>query len=257
MQGISQNIVIILGASAFLLLVTLFIVFLLMAYKKRDNAYLNERKKLEDDFNHQILQSRIEVQEQTFQQIGKELHDNVGQLLSTTRMLIGLTERNLKDPPDTLLTANTTLGNAINEIRSLSKSLDKEWLDRFDFENNLKTEIARINLSNVINAALHCECDMQLPAGKKIILFRIVQEAIQNAVKHSECRNLSISFFKRNGIINILIEDDGKGFYENYVNEGLGLSNMQHRTILLHGNIKMDSATDKGTKIIIQIPENE
>ncbi|HRN48387.1 MAG TPA: histidine kinase, partial [Niabella sp.] len=64
-----------------------------MAYRKRDFTHLQEKRKLEEEFNKQLLQSQMEVQENTFLHIGRELHDNVGQLLSTSRMLIGLTER--------------------------------------------------------------------------------------------------------------------------------------------------------------------
>ena len=106
-------------------------------------------------YEQELLQSKLETQEQTFQQIGKELHDNVGQLLSTSRMLLGLTERSLPNPPDTLLTANATLGEAISELRSLSKSLDKEWLEQFSFTDNLQTEISRINAGNRRTGRIH------------------------------------------------------------------------------------------------------
>ncbi len=257
MQGLSNNIIIVLGASIFLLLMTLFIVFLLMAYKKRDRSHVLEKRRLEEEFRHQLLQSQIEVQEQTFQQIGKELHDNVGQLLSTSRMLIGLAERSIGQPPDTLLTANATIGEAISEIRSLSKSLDKDWLEQFDFIQNLKTEISRINAGKEINAVLKSEEVLNLPSAQRIILFRIVQEAIQNAVKHGRCRNISISIQKEKQSIRITIEDDGSGFDIDKVNRGMGLSNIQRRAAILNGSASYRTAENKGTAITITIPENK
>ncbi len=197
MQKLSNDIVVILGASVFLLLITLFIVVLLMAYKRRDYKHLKEKRLLEEDFNSQLLRSQIEVQEQTFSQIGKELHDNVGQLLSTSRMLIGLAERSLPKPPDTLLTANATLGKAINELRSLSKSLDKDWLSQFNLLENLKAEVIRVNTGSAISAHLHIHAEPALPSTKQIILFRIIQEAVQNALKHSHCKVVDIYFYKK------------------------------------------------------------
>ncbi|MGC4234999.1 MAG: ATP-binding protein [Niabella sp.] len=254
MQKLSNDIVIILSASVFLLLITLFIVVLLMAYKRRDYKHLKEKRLLEEDFNNQLLRSQIEVQEQTFSQIGKELHDNVGQLLSTSRMLIGLAERSLRKPPDTLITANATLGKAINEIRNLSKSLDKEWLSQLNLLENLKTEVMRINGSGVINAALHIQYEPSLPSSKRIILFRIIQEAIQNALKHSGCSNLGISIIKKKENVEINIFDDGTGMKPEIMKKGMGLANMLYRAKLLGGHIVYKSS-DKGTRVIIFIPD--
>lgn len=253
MQKLSNDIVVILGASVFLLLITLFIVVLLMAYKRRDYKHLKEKRLLEEDFNNQLLRSQIEVQEQTFSQIGKELHDNVGQLLSTSRMLIGLAERSLQTPPDTLLTANATIGKAISELRSLSKSLDKDWLSQFNLLDNLKTEVIRLNAGSTISAHLHIHAEPLLPSSKQIILFRIIQEAVQNALKHSNCKTIDIYFYKKGIDAEITIADDGMGF-NNSSNKGMGLKNMQYRTRLLGGSINHRSS-EKGTSIVIVIPQ--
>lgn len=255
MQELPNNIIIILGASIFLLLISLFIVSILMAYKRRDFNHLKEKKRLEEEFTSQLIQSQMEVQEQTFQLIGKELHDNVGQLLSTSRMLIGLTERAFDTPPDTLITANATLAKAITEVRSLSKSLDKDWLSRFNFIDNLKTEVDRINATNAINATLNISHNLNLPSEKQIILFRIVQEAIQNAIKHGNCSNVTIESSKANEKISINIKDNGKGFELEKINKGMGLSNMKHRTGLLGGEIQYRSAKGEGTTITILVPD--
>ena len=254
MQKLSNDIVVILGASVFLLLITLFIVVLLMAYKRRDYKHLKEKRLLEEDFNSQLLRSQIEVQEQTFSQIGKELHDNVGQLLSTSRMLIGLAERTLQTPPDTLITANATIGKAINELRSLSKSLDKDWLSQFNLLDNLKTEVIRLNAGKAIRAHLHIDAEPRLPSSKQIILFRIIQEAMQNALKHSNCKVIDVYFYKKGTDAEITVADDGTGF-KNKENQGMGLKNMQYRTKLLGGSIHYNSS-DKGTSIIILIPQS-
>jgi Signal transduction histidine kinase len=256
MQKLSNDIIVILSSSAFLFLITLFIVFLLMAYKRRDYKHLQEKQLLEEHFNNQLLCSQIEVQEQTFMQIGKELHDNVGQLLSTSRMLIGLAERSMTSPPDALFTANATLGKAISELRSLSKSLDKEWLSQFNLIENLKNEITRINATATIHASLQVTHQPALPSSKQIILFRIIQEAIQNAIKHSGCDKLIISLSKQEGYLVITVYDNGKGFQAEVCEKGLGLKNMESRTQLLGGKINFISEPGN-TTITIHIPENK
>ncbi len=255
MQKLSDDTVVILLGSVFILIITLFIVLLLMAYKRRDYRHVIEKRKLKEDFTKQLLQSQIEVQEQTFQIIAKELHDNVGQLLSTSRMLIGLAERSLESVPDTLVSANKTIGQAIGELRSLSKSLDKDWLEQFDFIGNLKTEIERINASGAIRADLITGGRITLTRDKQIILFRIVQEAMQNAVRHSNASQLTIHMDEENEGLTINIADNGKGFDANKVITGMGLINMRHRAALLNGRIQFFSHPGKGSTVSIYISE--
>jgi signal transduction histidine kinase len=97
MQKLSENISIILGASSILLLITLFIVMLVMAYLKRDLKHLKEKETMEADFEKQLLQSQLETQEETLNQLSIEIHDNVGQLLNSTKLLIGITQRSLSE----------------------------------------------------------------------------------------------------------------------------------------------------------------
>lgn len=217
---------------------------------------IKEKKAMQEIYAQELLQSKLETQEQTFQQIGKELHDNVGQLLSTSRMLIGLTERELQTPPDTLLTANATLGQAINEIRSLAKSLDKEWLERFSFSENIQAMIERINATKTIEVEHMQSVELALPADEQIILFRIVQEAIQNAVKHALPTHMRIAVEQEENNYLIIVSDDGKGFDINAVAKSMGLVNMQHRVQLLQGTIQFNSIKNKGTTVAIRLPVN-
>ncbi|QNA46043.1 sensor histidine kinase [Lacibacter sediminis] len=226
----------------------------IVIHRKRRNQFIRDKLTMEKELEQQLLQSRIEVQEQTFQQIGKELHDNVGQLLSTSRMLIGLTERELKNPPDTLLTANATLGQAINEIRTLAKSLDKEWLERFSFSENIQTVIDRINAGEVIKASYEEQVPLLLRSDEQIILFRIVQEAVQNAVKHASPASILIRVQKEEEGYTIQITDDGRGFDTATVKRNMGLTNMQHRIHLLGGIINIQSSPGNGTNVHIYFP---
>ena len=86
---LTENITIILGASLLLLLITLFIVMLVIAYLRRDLKHLKEKESMEADFEKQLLQSQLETQEETLNQLSTEIHDNVGQLLNSTKLLIG------------------------------------------------------------------------------------------------------------------------------------------------------------------------
>ncbi len=240
--------------SSIFVMVALFVINYVIYFKRKKETMTEEHLKIKEAFQTQLLQSRIEVQEQTFQQIGKELHDNVGQLLSTSRMLIGLTEREMQNPPDTLLTANATLGQAIHEIRSLAKSLDKEWLERFSFAENIQTLIERINAGSKVDVEYLQSVELPLRSDEQIILFRIVQEAIQNAIKHASPAHMRIAVTEDGKHYFITVSDDGRGFDAASVTQSMGISNMQHRTQLLSGSILFNSIPGRGTTVSIRLP---
>ena len=254
MQKPSENISIIFGASIFLLLITLFIVMLIMAYLKRDLKHLKEKESMEADFEKQLLQSQLETQEETLNQLSIEIHDNVGQLLNSTKLLIGLTQRALSDTSETLTLADETLAKAIQEIRSLSKALNKEWLQQFNFMENLEAEINRINIAKAIAIQLYKEGVITLQADKQIILFRIVQEVLQNAIKHANAKSIKISIIEENETLSISVSDDGIGFNEESITKSVGILNIKQRTYLLKGKVQWQSSLQNGTLVTIQIP---
>lgn len=256
MQKLSENITIILGASILLLLILLFIVMLVMAYLKRDLKHLKEKETMEADFEKQLLQSQLETQEETLNQLSTEIHDNVGQLLNSTKLLIGLTQRALQQPPETLAMADDTLAKAIQEIRSLSKSLNKEWLRQFNFIENLEAEIARINAARSLQIQLFRPEALSLMADEQIILFRIVQEVLQNAIKHAQAKKIDITIKENNRKLSICVADDGTGFDEAVILKSVGILNIKHRTHLLGGTVQWQSAINNGTSVTIQLPVN-
>ena len=256
MQKLSENITIILGASILLLLILLFIVMLVMAYLKRDLKHLKEKETMEADFEKQLLQSQLETQEETLNQLSTEIHDNVGQLLNSTKLLIGLTQRALQQPPETLAMADDTLAKAIQEIRSLSKSLNKEWLRQFNFIENLEAEIARINAARSLQIQLFRPEALSLMADEQIILFRIVQEVLQNAIKHAQAKKIDITIKENNRMLSICVADDGTGFDEAVILKSVGILNIKHRTHLLGGTVQWQSAINNGTSVTIQLPVN-
>ena len=242
-------------ATIVLLLLVGFLLFFFLKYRLRKNKFINERDLMQKAFAQTLLQSQSEVQEATFSVLSKELHDNVGQLLSSSKMLLGITQRKIDIIPETLIIAEETLGKAIQELRSLSKSLDKEWLQQFNLIDNLETEIKRINSGLMLEIHFSYQGKLLLSPEEQIILFRIIQEALQNAIKHSEAKNITINIESGAGNISVSIADDGKGI-EKDLGNGLGIRNMQYRTKMLGGNITWHNP-GKGALITIQLPTKE
>ena len=232
---------------------------ILMAYQKKKFRHYQKILEMETAFSNQLLQSQIEVQEHTSNTLGKELHDNVGQLLTTTKMLMGLSERELAHVPDTLKTAQETIAQAISELRTLSKSLDKEWLSRFSFLENMQQEANRINASHSTRVDIDCsEKTLPINADEQIMLFRIVQEAMQNAIKHGGASHIHLKLKKDEKKLHVCVTDNGKGFEENKMkNIGMGLANIRHRVTVLGGRMQIDSQPGNGTGIKIELPSDK
>ena len=254
---VDPNLLILGGAAIFSILVCFIIIFIFL-YQHRHHRYLRENQELENRFKQEILRTQLETQENTFHQVGEELHDNIGQLLSSTRMLIGIAERSMDMVPDALRTANETLGKAIQDLRMLSKSLNKEWLHQFNLLHNLRAEVDRINVSRQVRVVLDSPVtSLPLNPESQVMLFRIIQEALHNSIKHSEADIVTVSISLSESI-QVSIQDDGNGFrVEQQEPSGIGLLNMKHRTALLGGSIRWDSSSS-GTLISITIPiQNE
>lgn len=228
----------------------LLLVILIFSRKRQNELFLNQQR-MAAQFESELLQSRIEVQEETFRHIGKELHDNIGQLLSSTKMLIGLTERTMPQVPETLSTANETVSQAIVEVRSLSRSLDKEWLEQFDFLQNLQTEINRVNAGGMISARLESSATIEMKQEEQVILYRMVQEAIQNALRHAQPSELAVIISRDQSNIVVRVINDGRPLPESF--HGMGTNNMKHRARLFGGTVSWQSHP-KETEVIITLP---
>ena len=237
-------IVLIAGTIVFLVL-TGIVVFVLLFYQKKRFTHQQE-----------LLRTQTETQEETFRQISEELHDNVGQLLGSTKNLLWITERSLAEVPDALRTAIATLATAMQDLRSLSKALNKEWLERFNLVDNLRVESERINYAGNIVVTVDTTCkELPLRPEDQIVLFRIIQEALHNGIKHSEATHLGITLGWNGGRILIRVRDNGKGFDKDTTQSpGVGLINMKRRTGLLKGTIDWESTPTGGTTVMISIP---
>ncbi len=230
-----------------------FVIGYFLYFKKRKSKLIEENAIMRKEFEELLFHSRIEVQEQTFQKISRELHDNVCQLLSSSRMLLGITERSLPSAPSTLVTANNTLAKAINEIRTLSKSLDKEWLKKFSLHENLEAEIDRIEAGGIIHARLQVDGTINLIPDEQIILFRIVQESIQNAIRHGNPGNIFVKISNLPDKTTIVVRNDGKAFDPNKT-EGMGIHNMKQRAAILGGTIRWQTSPGPEISVSICIP---
>ncbi|HEV3412811.1 MAG TPA: ATP-binding protein [Puia sp.] len=257
MQDQNKEVVIFLVAGTFLFLVLGgIVVFVLMFYQQKRFRHSRQLLELQSSTQQELLKTQLETQEATYRQIGEEIHDNVGQLLSTAKILLSITERSLPEVPETLHTATDTIGKAIQDLRSLSRSLSSEWLQQFNIVENLKAEVNRLNTAGIVRTRIEIPTgSLPMTADSQIMLFRVVQEAIQNTLKHADATEVLVTVTLSEAAVEIVIRDNGRGFSpETLSSKGLGLKNMLNRTRLLGGTIDWTSANGNGVEVKIIVP---
>ena len=246
----SEVLTLLIAGSILFLVLAGIVVFILLFYQKKRFQHRHQLMQLQSSIQQELLKAQLESQENTFRQIAEEIHDNVGQLLSSTKILLAITERSLPEVPDTLRTASETLAKAIKDLRALSKSLNKEWLEKFNLIENLEMEAQRINVARTVRVDVHSALDtLPLKPESQVMLFRIIQEALQNAIKHAEASTIGVIIYLEGSNIRVVITDDGKG-----LPRGLGLTSMENRTRLLGGSTRWESTPGHGTSVYILLP---
>lgn len=254
MDSLSTEIAIIAIGSCFFLLVAVGIIVLVLVYQKKQLRYLLEKKELSNQFNKEILKTRLEAQEETLTQLSAELHDNVGQLLSSSKLLIGVAGRDIASAAEPLRMADETISKAIHELRALSKSINAEWLEKFSLTENLQAEADRLRALGSIQVSLTHPPEVSLSSDRQILLFRMAQESLQNAIRHGKATDIAIVIGMDEGTIRMTIKDNGGGFrVDDLRNKGVGMTNIRHRAQVMGGTATWVSDAG-GTRVTVTLP---
>jgi len=145
----------------------------------------------------------------------------------------------------------------MQDLRDLAKGMSSDRIKLLGLYASVEQEVERIKRTGIYEVQLNCEGEERtLDHQREVILFRVLQECLQNVLKHSEAKLLNINFKYSNKSLSIQIKDDGKGFLLQPVNGsyGLGLMNIRNRIQLINGQIDIQSAPGAGTGIFIQLP---
>jgi PAS domain S-box-containing protein len=211
----------------------------------------------EEKINRQkeISETVIRVQEKERTRIGHELHDNVNQILSTVKLFVDMLSPASKNEKQLKEKSIEYLTTAIEEVRQLSKELVVPQLMGKGLVDSIQTLIDDIHISSTVEIKFaHDDENDLLSPGKKVTLFRIVQEQLKNILKHSVAKHVDINLQLKNNNIQLSIKDDGVGFDPRQTHRGIGLSNIYERTKFYNGTVDIQTAKNKGCKVIVTIP---
>lgn len=239
-----------------ILLLTTFGIVFFITFQKRKNKLIYEKFEAEKRFEEELIQSKLEIQEQTLKNVGWELHDNIGQLLSVANMQLNMLSRTIDDPAkSSLIEIKEVVANSIQEVRSLSKSLNHEVINYSGLEASVKNELARFTRLNIIKTRFDVSGEvLEISQKDAIILFRILQEFFSNVIKHSKADHLDVVFIYTSEELKITASDDGVGFEPEEVEKSSGLLNMRSRAEIIRTDFSLNSSQTKGTSLSLCYP---
>jgi signal transduction histidine kinase len=229
-------------------LLGLVIIFLFLFFQKKKNFLIQKQFEEKKKFDKEINNLQVEIREETLRNISWELHDNIGQMLTLAKIQLQSVENN-----DKISEVKDSIGNILNEVRALSKTINPEFIKQINLLEATKLEVDRFNRLNYIKSKLKVQGHIyQIPNNVEIVIFRILQEFFSNTIKHSQASNLDIEIFFNELELKILAKENGKGFdVENVNNSGIGILNIKKRAKLIGAEIELKSKINEGTELII------
>lgn len=237
------------------MLILIFFFLLFVQSNRRKMMHIREKNQLQLTYEKALMQSQLEIQEETLTHISEEIHDNIGQALSLVRLQLNT----LGTSPDEgkINATDELLGKAISDLRSLSHSLNSRQLLETGLPATIGKMLSYLEKSGKYSTSFSDNSDLsELDGEKSIFLLRMIQEIINNIVKHAEATEVQISLDGNSRQFSVRISDNGKGFDTQKIDssgKGIGIANIMKRARLVGATISFQSSEKTGTTVIIQV----
>jgi two-component system, NarL family, sensor kinase len=241
-----------------ILILILLVIGLITAYQKRQLLHFDQVNNLKLDHERNMLTAQLEIQEDTFRSISREIHDNISLSLTLAKLNLNLFDWDDQEKAKTQIRNSVELlGNSIENLGDISRSLNSDFLISQGLVRAIEDELERIRQVNIFKINLNISDHLiRLNTDKELLVFRIFQEAFNNIIKHANANIVDLTIYSTANIFFIEVADNGKGFDQ--VNEievkRSGLKNMQIRTKMLNGCMHINSKKGVGTILTFKIP---
>lgn len=239
-----------------------------IAYRMRQRSIISQKN--EQLKQHQIdellqkqelasINAMMEGQEQERQRIAQDLHDRIGSQLAAVKLnmeaLEDKVDKGHNENKGQFTKTYGMLDNLVDEVRKISHNMVSGVLMKFGLEVALHDLAASISNSGKIRVDVRVHNLHDRIAGKvELAVYRIIQELLANVLKHAQAQHITISLNRQDGNLNVMVEDDGRGFDQGRVKRGMGLQNIQQRAEALNGAVNIDAKAGRGTTVIVDIP---
>jgi signal transduction histidine kinase len=236
------------------------VILFVFQYRKRKVLYNKEKEEIEKQHRLDILNTQVQIQQQTMQFIGQEIHDSVAQKLTLASIYTQRMEFESSSPGERekLSGVNKIINDSLLELRQLSRNLTDNKLQNAALPELIKQECEQVNATGICNASYELDILPDISIALKSSLLRFVQEFIQNSIKHSGCKGIKIKLSVDNNKLAMQLEDDSKGFdIDGLKHKGIGLDSIRRRIQMLGGEYSFKGNAGKGVILNLKIPINE
>lgn len=243
---------VIVSGSLLVVVLASFIVFFIVSFRRKQILHLKEKEQMQLAFERDAAKARLEIVENTMKRISQEVHDNIGQLLTLAKLQYGSATRDNFEEHFT--TGNNLVSRAIHDLRNLARSLNGNYILENGLVNSIRRECEVISESGEIRASFFLQGEHpELNPNEEVILFRCVQEALNNAVKHSGCDAVQVRMHYGVQGLRVVVEDNGRGL-ETGARDGVGMKSLHERMTALKGEFILQSGSGAGTSVSLFIP---
>ena len=231
-------------------------VLIYMFYVRKKGELLLSQKEKDIRFQQELTLAQIEMREVTLTYIGQELHDDIGQKLSVSKLMLNqIISQSTESVKTNLNEINELLGETIQDIRNMSKTFITDQVEHFGLIDSLEIEMNRISRLKLIDIELRSnKHDIDINPKDGVIIFRIIQESVNNTLKHSQAKNLNIEVEDGPKTLKIIIKDNGVGI-NNDSGHGSGLNNMKKRALMMNAQLEITSQKNIGTVLKLIYPK--
>lgn len=259
-----NTIFIVISSSLILLFFSLFIIFILFRIKKKVISSNLEIEKIKHETENKILETKIEIQETTFNQISSEIHDNISLGLTLAKLQITNYLDKKEENFEKLILAVDLISKSLIDLNDISKSLDGNKLLEYGLIDAIESEISVLQKTGIYDVDLVIIGEpFFLDQKIDLVILRIMQEACNNILKHAQANNIRVELHFEPELFKMKVIDNGIGFDQIKVNEKKqirkmsGLKNVYSRSEIVGGKFEIISKENSGTTILISIPLNK
>ncbi len=255
-MGKTELIITIILFNIFFVLFVVAVIIYIRKYKQRKREYINEIEIKNEIHKRELLATQLEIQQATMQQIGRELHDNIGQKLTLVSLYTQqlLYENKVPEVSERIDQVSQIVNQSLQDLRSLSKTLTDDNINQKEIVTLIQEEVDNTNaFKRCLITFEHNFEHLDLGFVHKNVLLRITQEFIQNSIKHAGCKNIFINLnTSEDNLWELNLRDDGIGFDSTQVtSNGIGLTNMKNRAAIIGADFKFESHENNGTSLNI------
>ncbi len=244
----------------FILAMITFIIFILFYVQKKQKAFNYKLMETKENHLKELFGTKLEVHEKISEDLSRELHDNIGQNLSIARVGLNTLDIDNKDESkNSISEISEILEKSLDDLRTVCRTMNSEIIRKGGLKKSIEMQVGymrRLGKSN-INFNTIGEY-FKLVEIKEMVLFRIVQEAMSNIIRHSGATEICISLCYSVNKLILIIQDNGIGFNmdelvmeSNHLN---GIYNMKHRAKLIDAEFQLESKIGVGTTITVTTP---